>query len=70
MNLFFKINIILRKFSVCIGVIWLGGRFIPEILSSYISISILSDWHVFACSMFLFGFLKITNKIFKRYESF
>lgn len=64
-----EINIFLRKFSACVGAMWLGGRFIPLVVQDYIQISILSDGHVFICGASLMAFMKVTNKIFHQYDA-
>lgn len=56
MGNFKKINIFLRRFSACLGIVWLGGRFFPMHISNYIGISVLDDNYVFLCGGFLFIF--------------
>jgi hypothetical protein len=59
---------LLRKFAVCIGAVWLGGRLIPLMASDVIDIAPLSDFYVLICSVFLLVCAKSTNHFFHQYE--
>ena len=59
-----RVKVALKKFSTCIGVIWLGGRFIPLKISGYIGISILSDVEVLICGIFLFLYFLINDSFY------
>jgi hypothetical protein len=59
---------LLRKLTVCIGAVWLGGRMVPMVLSDVIEIAPLTDFYVLICGIFLLLFAKSSNHIFHQYE--
>lgn len=66
----YKLKIFVRKFSTCIGVIWLGGRFIPMNLVQYFDISILSDRDVLRCGIFLMIYIVMTKGLGNKADEF